>query len=155
MKIVINRCYGGFSLSPLAIKELAKLNGKDCYFFNCMNKEREYKEREYKELTIEEATKSIVWSAYSVSNPQDYNLSERDSDGLFKSANRRAKEISLTDYNVDRSNKHLIFTIEKLGKKANTRFSDLVVVEIPDGIDYTIEEYDGMEHISEVHRTWS
>jgi len=33
MKIVINKCYGGFGLSPLAIKELAKLNKKKCYFF--------------------------------------------------------------------------------------------------------------------------
>jgi hypothetical protein len=29
------------------------------------------------------------------------------------------------------------------------------VVEIPDGTDYEISEYDGNEHIAEKHRTWA
>lgn len=32
--------------------------------------------------------------------------------------------------------------------------SDLAVVEIPDGVDFIIEDYDGKEWVSEVHRTW-
>jgi hypothetical protein len=34
-------------------------------------------------------------------------------------------------------------------------FSELKVVEIPDGVNWYIEEYDGMEHIAERHRTWN
>ena len=34
-------------------------------------------------------------------------------------------------------------------------FSDLKVVEIPDGVNWYIEEYDGLEHVAERHRTWS
>ena len=30
----------------------------------------------------------------------------------------------------------------------------LEIVEIPDGVDWTVEEYDGNEHIAESHRTW-
>jgi hypothetical protein len=30
----------------------------------------------------------------------------------------------------------------------------LEIVEIPDDVEYTIEEYDGLEHIAEKHRTW-
>ena len=33
-------------------------------------------------------------------------------------------------------------------------FSDLKVVEIPDGVNWYIEEYDGLEHVAERHRTW-
>ena len=29
MKLVINKCYGGFSLSPVAVKKLAELEGKE------------------------------------------------------------------------------------------------------------------------------
>ena len=33
MKIVINKSYGGFSLSPKAVKWLAEKRGQKCYFF--------------------------------------------------------------------------------------------------------------------------
>ena len=33
--------------------------------------------------------------------------------------------------------------------------SDLKVVEIPDDVEWEIEEYDGNEWVSEVHRCWS
>jgi len=33
MKVAINKCYGGFSLSPLAVQEIAKAKGQPCYFF--------------------------------------------------------------------------------------------------------------------------
>ena len=42
----------------------------------------------------------------------------------------------------------------ELGELANGPNAELKVVEIPDGIDWTIEEYDGVEWIAEVHRTW-
>jgi hypothetical protein len=29
------------------------------------------------------------------------------------------------------------------------------VVEIPDGIEWSIQEYDGLEWVAEKHRTWA
>ena len=49
----------------------------------------------------------------------------------------------------------LVFVVESLGKEANTRYSELEVVEIPDGISWYIHEYDGKEEIHETHRSWS
>jgi len=37
---------------------------------------------------------------------------------------------------------------------ADGEYSDLKVVEIPDDVNWYIEEYDGLEHIAERHRTW-
>ena len=37
---------------------------------------------------------------------------------------------------------------------ADGEYSDLKVVEIPDGVNWYIEEYDGLEHVAERHRTW-
>lgn len=53
-----------------------------------------------------------------------------------------------------RSHPDLVEAIEMLGEAANTMVSKLKVVEIPDDVNWKIEEYDGFEHIAEVHRTW-
>jgi len=55
---------------------------------------------------------------------------------------------------LSRQNPKLIECVEKLGSKANGGFADLTIVEIPDGVEYTVEEHDGMEWIAEKHRTW-
>lgn len=59
------------------------------------------------------------------------------------------------DFYDNRTDPDLIEIIETLGDEANNSFSDLKVIEIPDDIKYTIEEYDGKEWIAEKHRTWS
>lgn len=56
---------------------------------------------------------------------------------------------------IERSDPDLVLCVEALGPAANGEFARLRVVEIPDGTDYSIEEYDGNEHIAESHRTWS
>lgn len=48
----------------------------------------------------------------------------------------------------------LVALVEEMGERANSRYSRLAVVEIPDDVDWYIAEYDGSEHVAEVHRTW-
>lgn len=88
MKVVINKCYGGFSLSREGMEFLG-----------------------------------LEWDGYG-------------------------------QYYDDRHNPKLVECVETLGDKANGRCADLQVVEIPDNVDYKIEEYNGIEHIAETHRTW-
>ena len=57
-------------------------------------------------------------------------------------------------FNEDRTNPNLINCVEKLGEKANGRYSRLRIVEIPDNVKWYIEEYDGVEWVAEEHRTW-
>jgi hypothetical protein len=45
--------------------------------------------------------------------------------------------------------------VEEGGTDVNGTYSDLKVVEIPENVNWYIEEYDGMEHVAERHRTWS
>ncbi len=95
MKVVINRCYGGFCLSKAAEDWLL---------------------------------------ARGLSFPEVVDL----------------------NYNPQRREHPLLVEcVETLGQQANTQVSNLRVVEIPDGVKYTIEEYDGIESIHEVHREWS
>jgi len=87
MKVVINDCYGGFGLSPQAIKRLAELNAK-------------------------------------------------------------------TGRDIERNDPKLIQVIEELGEMAYGSFAKLKIIEIPDDIEWEIEEYDGNEWVSEKHRRW-
>jgi hypothetical protein len=58
-------------------------------------------------------------------------------------------------FDKDRCNLDLISVVEKLGERANGDHAELKVVEIPDDVEYIIQEYDGIEWVAETHRTWS
>jgi len=52
-----------------------------------------------------------------------------------------------------RTNPDVIEMIEKLGKRASDSVvSDIQIVEVPDDIDWVIDEYDGKERIREIHK---
>ena len=55
-------------------------------------------------------------------------------------------------YDIPRDCPVLVEMVER-GDVEGT-FSELKIVEIPDGVNWYIEEYDGMEHVAERHRTW-
>lgn len=58
------------------------------------------------------------------------------------------------DYEM-RTDPALIECIEKLGsEKASGLLSHVEVVEIPDDVDWYIDDYDGMETVEEKHRSW-
>lgn len=102
MKIVINKCYGGFGLSKAAQEEYAKRKAIDA--------------GRYLEL------------------PDSYE--------------------HIVQWEIPRDDADLVSIVETMGVDANTWASELAVVEIPDGVDWYIEEYDGLEWIAERHRTW-
>lgn len=54
----------------------------------------------------------------------------------------------------DRANPLIVRAVEELGSAANGQFADLRVVEVPDGVQWEIDEYDGNESVAEKHRSW-
>ena len=48
----------------------------------------------------------------------------------------------------------LVECVERLGEAASGSFAELKVIEIPDGVEFEICEYDGLEHVAECHRVW-
>jgi hypothetical protein len=58
-------------------------------------------------------------------------------------------------YDITRDDSVLCQVVETLGKAAWGDFSCLKVVEIPDEVEWYIQEYDGIESIHEVHRQWN
>ena len=55
---------------------------------------------------------------------------------------------------LERDDPILVGVVTALGEAASTKLSKLKVVEIPDYVEYHIEQYDGLEHVAEKHRTW-
>lgn len=119
MKIVINRCFGGFGLSDDAVELYARLKCIDLGPRNCSDFGGTY------------------WYINNVETEENY----------FSS-------FTIIEQTT-RADTTLVQVVEELGTAANGRFAELKVVEIPDGVEWEIDEYDGMEHVAEQHRTWS
>ncbi len=153
MKVVVNKCYGGYSLSPEACLWLHK-NGYDeegfitpiDKYYPKKEEKSEYNKKFGRIAALEK------WRKYLTKK------SAKQSDSLFITVFTPDEKFVLCQRPGDRqTGRHhplLVKCVETLGKKANGGCANLEVVEIPDGVQYQIEEYDGYEHIAEVHRTW-
>lgn len=132
MKIVINNCFGGFSLSDEGFEMWLKLKKKKFYKYES----------------------SFSSDYYAV--PKEKYEEQRDKwyreDRDYRRIN--AKNWYLSNRDIPRDDKHLVEVVKKLGEKANGGCAELKIVEIPDGVEWEIEEYDGLEHIAEKHKTW-
>lgn len=59
-------------------------------------------------------------------------------------------------WNIPRDDKDLVAVVKELGKKANGSSALLKIVEIPDDVEWEIENYaHGHERVAEKRRTWS
>lgn len=129
MKIVINKRHGGFSLSHAAVMRYAELAGMKLYFESslCSDMVNYYKVpvEEFKQLVNSGASHSIL-------NPLSFN-----------------------ENLICRDDPSLVQVVEELGDAASGRYSKLKVVEIPDDVDWFIDDYDSVEWVAERHRTWS
>ena len=140
MKIVVNRCYGGFGLSNLAVKEYLKLKGKEVFFYE----QTGYSFRDgvdtYTRLDEECESKS----SFNHCMTKD----------LGKTVNYLGNDDYFYYGGIERDDEDLIKVVEKLGKLADGTHAKLEVVSIPDGINWEIDDYDGIESIHECHRSW-
>ena len=66
----------------------------------------------------------------------------------------QAYELDFSDYDIPRDDPTLIQVIEKLGQDAWGNYAELKIVEIPDDVEWEINDYDGRECIEEKHRKW-
>jgi hypothetical protein len=106
VEIVINGCFGGFSLSRKAVLRLAELGQQDA---------------------IEELESEF--------------FKNNDYDGFLRS--------------IPRDDPLLVKVVTELGEKANGECARLHIADIPDNVDWEIDEYDGNETVEEKHRRWS
>ncbi len=53
-----------------------------------------------------------------------------------------------------RDDRDLVTAFEEMQEKAGGNWSELKIVEVPDDVEWEIQEYDGWEWVAEKHRTW-
>jgi len=79
--------------------------------------------------------------------------------GLSKQAlalfNERSGTVVAYEDKIMRDDPILVEVVEQLGEDAADRFAELKVVEVPDDVQWQIEDYDGKEWIAEKHNTWN
>ena len=137
MKVILNKCYGGFGVSPKVYELYAKAIGKKAHFYNL----------NVGQFSVYCYMKTDEPTFFSSCLLKDYGdiVQENEIDW--------AKESLHIDGSY-REDKKLIEIVEKLGEEANSPFSNLKVVEIPDDIKYVIDDYDGIETLHEDVKTW-
>lgn len=77
--------------------------------------------------------------------------------GLSKKLLERAEALgkTLDTHSVARDDPTLVALVEEMGDESGDTYAALAVVEIPDGVAWDIDDYDGMESIHECHESWS
>lgn len=141
MKVVINRCHGGFGLSEKGVYEYAKRKGVQLY-----------------------PEKGSLFTTYWTVPPDDEGRvrAEAIQDSWHTSSqqdrissNEYFTQHRIYDSDIPRDDAVLVEIVEALGPESWGDHAELKVVEIPDGVKWQIEEYDGLEWVAEAHRTWS
>ena len=132
MKIVINSCYGGFSLSPKGEQRYLELKGDKSYFY----KQSKYN---YADNTLEftrvdniEDVPDIFF--YCTTYDQGKTISDYPKD-VFHCRN------------LDRNDPTLVRVVEELGAESFGKCAHLEIVDIEKGRWFKIDEYDGLEYV--------
>lgn len=139
MKVVINKCFGGFGLSEAGTRDYWERKGKQVFAVG---------------------TSWLLKSYFDAPLPPEFALPEgelfmkRDHQE-YENYNKWYSAHSLYDRDIERNDPDLVAVIESLGEAASGECAALVVVEIPDDVNWEIAEYVGNEHVAEKRRTWS
>ena len=135
-KVILNKCFGGFGVSKEAYELYAKKKGIDVFHYTQKNLKNE-----------------IYTYATDDNRSFDFYFMKDFGDNVYISNEDFKKYFLNLDENF-REDKTLIEVVEELGEKANTFYSNLKIVEIPDDLDYVIDNYDGIETLHQKVQEW-
>lgn len=136
MKVVINDCFGGFGLSDMAIEMIMERKGFGCFRYK-------YDISNNKFVKCGESDKGLFSVVYYCTEDFGDVVKELPDETRFEWCD------------IDRNDIDLIAVVQKLGRKADSGFSKLAIVKIPDDVEWEICDFDGWESIHEKHRVWT
>lgn len=147
MKVVINKCFGGFGLSEKAYEQLIAWGVP-------VRKYVEEQRDPNTGLFLHETNNDV-----EVIFDRELTPAEENTFAAlyhqYKGKSSMSRRYWDTWTRENRTHPLVVRVVEELGsKEASSDVAELAVVEIPDGIEWEISEYDGLEHIAEKHRVW-
>jgi len=126
-KVVYSACYGGYGLSHECVMRYAELKGITLYVDDTFS----------------------LCNTYTTIPKEEYQALQKTAQA--SKATDRYKELNshyFSPGNIERDDPLLIQAIEEIGvEKAGSKYAKLVIVDIPAGTMYKIDEYDGFESI--------
>lgn len=144
MKIVVNKCFGGFGLSTTAkFKYLELKNGhKPIIYYSDLDNKYKPKYGFFEKLEantpferISQLENVCMGRLFYCENDEGMRLDY--SDTVYEKGYK---------FELERNDPILVKTVELLGSEnASNRYSELKVIEIPDEAHWEIEDYDGQE----------
>ena len=137
MKIVLNGCYGGFGLSYEAMALYWYARCRDLYFYRDISVYNGYSRvHKYERISLSDIQRSRnTWIGYIYCTTEDQ--------GAYLD---HFPKLDVRDQDIDRTDPILVSVVETMGSKAASgSFAKLYIEEIPNGTQYKIDEYDGIE----------
>ncbi|MBQ2641337.1 MAG: hypothetical protein IJG15_04995 [Lachnospiraceae bacterium] len=134
MKVILNKCYGGFRPSHEAYRFYCEKKGLGLYAYQLGPDLRYHRAKDL----------DSAFTTYFTKDMGDVVNGSR--------------EVVWDDHlcldETYREDPALIAAVETLGPAASSYVSKLVVVEIPDGMEYVIDDYDGVETLHQRVEEW-
>lgn len=138
-KVILNKCCGGFNVSKEAYELYANKKGLKLYLYKSDYINGKWI---YKKVTANDSD--------SISNT--YFIKDMGNNVEISDEDYEKYSLYLDDgYREDST---LIEVIEELEEKASGIYGDLKIVEIPDNLDYVIDDYYGIETLHEKVKEW-
>lgn len=129
-RVVVNKCFGGFCLSPKAV----------LWMYEQGFKELATPIKDYFGVELNELEQSLEkWRLFPSLSFEIFSPDE---------------QYVLNDRPTQRDHPLLVQAVEKFGEEANSRSASLAIVEIPDGVFWHIQNHDGMETVVENYRVF-
>ena len=140
MKILLNKCYGGFGISHKAKYEYYRRKGLNPTYYV----------ENYTNKSFHRASTSDL--QYVDNNMRIY-VAKDDYGKVLDKDEFWDNYTYVPNYEL-RDDKILIEIVEEMGDEVDGDHAKLVVKSIPDDMEYEITEYDGIETLREKHRSW-
>ena len=148
MKIILNKCYGGFNVSTAGYRLYAKKKGFELYpYVMAIDPKYKYHIGEY-------SFEKIEWEKIRYTCAHIHYFIKDYGDKISRRAFNEIEDDYLWLEQNHRTDPVLIEVVEELGKEASGAGSDLRVVEIPDDMEWVIDKHDGLEVLHQKVQTW-